>query len=369
MLADSGRNREVALLGVGGLVLVLTYWGIGWLCMPGSRLYLLDYPNARSLHEIPTPRTGGLALLVSAAIGLIVATLWEFPTQAWWLSASQTSPTAGAWILAMTVLLAVVSFWDDRDGLPVLLRLAVQLIAAATVVIGAGVSLSSLSLPAVGSLSFEGVAVPLTLLFVLWMTNLYNFMDGMDGFAGGMTVFGFGAIAYFAWQAQHPFILILSLIISMGAVGFLLYNLPPARIFMGDVGSISLGFLSGTLSVLGVQDGLFDIWTPLLVFSPFVLDATTTMLGRAVRGEKIWEAHRTHYYQRLVLHGWGHRKTLLSEYALMALCVAAAVLYHGATDSGRLAILVVWILGFAGLAVGVGLMEQRAGQQGRMYED
>jgi len=336
--------------------------------MPGSRLHLLDYPNARSLHEVPTPRTGGLALLGSVAIGLILATLWEFPAKEWWLGSPQTSPTAGLWILGMTVLLALVSFWDDRGGLPVSFRFAVQLVAAAAVVSGAGISLSSMTLPAVGGVQLGIAAVPLTLLFVLWMTNLYNFMDGMDGFAGGMTLFGFGAMAYFAWQAQHLFILMLSLAISMGAVGFLLYNLPPARIFMGDVGSISLGFLSGTLIVLGVRDGLFDIWTPILVFSPFVLDATVTVLRRALRGEKIWEAHRTHYYQRLVLHGWGHRKTLLSEYALMALCVAAALLYHRATDFWRLALLAVWMLGFVMLAVGIGLMERRAAQQGRTYE-
>jgi len=268
----------------------------------------------------------------------------------------------------MAFLLALVSFWDDRVGLPVSLRLGVQLIAAVAVVSGAGVTLSSITMPAVGNVQLGVAAVPLTVLFVLWMTNLYNFMDGMDGFAGGMTVIGFGAMAYFAWQAQHAFILILSLVISMGAVGFLFYNLPPARIFMGDVGSISLGFLSGTLIVLGVHDGLFDIWTPLLLFSPFVLDATATVLRRVFHGEKIWEAHRTHYYQRLVLHGWGHRKTLLSEYALMVLCVAAALLYQAATDVGRVVLLAIWILGFVMLAVRIGLMEQRAVRQGRTYE-
>jgi UDP-N-acetylmuramyl pentapeptide phosphotransferase/UDP-N-acetylglucosamine-1-phosphate transferase len=113
-----------------------------------------------------------------------------------------------------------------------------------------------------------------------------------------------------------------------------------------------------------VQDGVFDIWVPLLVFSPFVFDATATVLRRAFRGEKIWEAHRTHYYQRLVLCGWGHRKTLGLEYALMALCVVAALLYQSMADTGRAVLLAIWMLGFAGLAVGVGLMEQRAMRQG-----
>lgn len=358
----------MTLLGIGGLVFLLTWWTTGRLCTPGSRLYLLDYPNARSLHEVPTPRTGGLALVGSVAIGLVLAALWEIPSKGWWLGTPQSSPTAGLWIQGMTFLLALVSFWDDRGGLPVSLRLGVQLIAALAVVSVAGVTLSSITMPAVGTIQLGMAAVPATVFFVLWMTNLYNFMDGMDGFAGGMTVVGFGAMAYFAWQAQHAFILILSLVISMGALGFLLYNLPPARIFMGDVGSISLGFLSGTLIVLGVHDNVFDIWTPLLVFSPFVLDATATVLRRALHGEKIWEAHRTHYYQRLVLHGWGHRKTLLLECAIMALCAAAAVLYHAVNDFWRVVLLTIWALGFVILALGIGLMEQRAVRQGRTYE-
>ena len=359
----------MTLLGLVGLVLLLAWWATGRLCTPGSCLYLLDHPNARSLHEVPTPLTGGLALLGSVAVGLLLAALWEVPTKGWWLGSPQTPPMAGLWIMGVTFLLALVSFWDDRGGIPVSFRFSVQLIAAAVVVIGCGITFLSIPIPAVGNVQLGWVAVPVTVLFLLWMTNLYNFMDGMDGFAGGMTVLGFACMAYFAWQAQHSLILILSLVISMGAAGFLFYNLPPARIFMGDVGSVSLGFLSGSLIVLGVHDGLFDIWTPLLVFSPFVLDATVTVVRRALQGKKIWEAHRTHYYQRLVLYGWGHRKTLLSEYALMALCVTAALVYHSASDSWRVVLLAIWIVGFATLALGVRLMEQRAGRQRRTYED
>ncbi len=358
----------MTLLGCGCLVFLLTWWATGRLCEPGSHLYLLDYPNARSLHEVPTPRTGGLAILGSVAIGLGLAAAWDVPVKGWWLGASHISPTAGLWIQSMTVFLALLSFWDDRGGLPVSLRFGVQLLAAVAVVSGAGVTVSSIAIPVAGNVQLGLAAVPITVLFVLWMTNLYNFMDGMDGFAGGMTVMGFGAMAVFAWQAQHVFILMVSLVISMGALGFLFYNLPPARIFMGDVGSVSLGFLGGTLIVLGVQDGVFDIWVPLLVFSPFVLDATATVLRRALRGEKVWEAHRTHYYQRLVLYGWGHRKTLLVEYALMALCVIAAFFYHVAADSGRIVILGLWILGFISLALSIGWMEQRANRQERYYE-
>ena len=114
----------------------------------------------------------------------------------------------------MTFLLALVSFWDDRGGLPVSFRFGVQLIAAAVVVIGVGITFSFIIMPIVGSVQLGWVAVPVTLLFLLWMTNLYNFMDGMDGFAGGMTVIGCGFMAYFAWKAGHEFILISALLLS-----------------------------------------------------------------------------------------------------------------------------------------------------------
>ena len=101
---------------------------------------------------------------------------------------------------------------------------------------------------------------------------------------------------------------------------------------MGDVGSVASGFLCGALIVLGCRDGVFDVWVPFIVFSPFILDATVTLIRRVWQGEKVWVAHQTHYYQRLVLSGWGHRRTVLAEYALMAFCGGVAMLYHHAAQ-------------------------------------
>ena len=353
------KEWEVTLLGLVGLVFLLAWWATGRLCTPGSCLHLLDHPNARSLHEVPTPRTGGLALLGSVAVGLLLATLWEVPTKAWWLGSPQTPPMAGLWILGMTFLLALVSFWDDRGGLPVSFRFGVQLIAAAVVVIGVGITFSFIIMPIVGSVQLGWVAVPVTLLFLLWMTNLYNFMDGMDGFAGGMTVIGCGFMAYFAWKAGHEFILVSALLLSVASAGFLVHNFPPAKIFMGDLGSVASGFLCGALIILGCRDRVFDFWVPLILFSPFILDATITLIRRVWQREKIWVAHRTHYYQRLVLSGWGHRKAVLAEYAVMVLCGGFALLYQYASEEWRLVILGFWGMLFLFLALAVKGVEQR----------
>ncbi|MGE3978851.1 MAG: hypothetical protein AB7F94_14885, partial [Nitrospira sp.] len=130
---------------------------------------------------------------------------------------------------------------------------------------------------------------------------------------------------------------------AMGALGFLTHNFPPARIFMGDAGSITIGFLAGTLMILGVRDGIFELWVPVMIFSPFIVDATVTLIRRALRRKKIWQAHREHYYQRLVLVGWSHRRTVLAEYGVMILCGGLAVLYHHSTDDVRLSILGAWV--------------------------
>jgi UDP-GlcNAc:undecaprenyl-phosphate GlcNAc-1-phosphate transferase len=161
-------------------------------------------------------------------------------------------------------------------------------------------------------------------LAVVWMTNLYNFMDGSDGLAGGMAAIGFGALALAAWLGDAPGLAAFSAAIAAAALAFLCYNFPPARLFMGDAGSIPLGFMAAALGILGAQQKVWPWLFPLLVFSPFILDASVTLGRRALRGEKIWQAHRSHYYQRVVLLGASHRQLVLAAYGLMLAGAALA---------------------------------------------
>ncbi len=154
-------------------------------------------------------------------------------------------------------------------------------------------------------------------LAVVWMTNLYNFMDGADGLAGGMAAIGFGALALAALLGGAPELAAFCAAIAAVALAFLRFNFPPAQIFMGDTGSIPLGFLAATLGIFGMQQNLWPWPFPLLVFLPFIADASVTLFRRALRGEKIWQAHRSHYYQRVVLLGASHRQLALVAYVLM----------------------------------------------------
>lgn len=259
----------------------------------------LDYPNHRSLHRAPTPRIGGVTMMCgmlagSASTYFLVTT--EFPLL----------------LLLIAFLMAAVSFVDDWRGLAIHWRFLAHFLAA-------GLFLY-LFLP-----PLPYWQAGLLLLAVVWTTNLYNFMDGSDGLAGGMALFGFSAYAAAASVAGDAGLAALSLLIAASALGFLFFNFSPARIFMGDAGSIPLGFLAAALGLLGWIRGYWPLWFPPLVFSPFVADATITLARRALRGERIWQAHKTHYYQRLIQLGWGHRKVALWEYGLMAACIASAI--------------------------------------------
>jgi UDP-GlcNAc:undecaprenyl-phosphate GlcNAc-1-phosphate transferase len=208
-------------------------------------------------------------------------------------------------VLPLLILFAV-SLLDDMRSLPVKQRLLAHLIAAAILVGGSGI------------FAQQGVVIAVVvLLFTVWMTNLYNFMDGSDGLAGGMALFGFGMYGFAALLAHNTPLALLNFSIAAAAASFLYYNFHPAKIFMGDSGSIPLGFLAAAMGLWGWQQGSWAAWFPLLAFSPFIVDASVTLLRRALRGAKVYEAHRDHYYQRLVQLGWGHRNVALAEYGLM----------------------------------------------------
>ena len=266
-----------------------------------SPLKSLDVPNERSLHDRPTPHTGGVAIILAVFITWVVqAFLYGMPESMVWIAVS-------------ALLVAGVSFIDDLHELSPSVRIMVHALAAVVLLVG-------------GLVMFDGwIGALFSFFAIVWMLNLYNFMDGMDGFAGGMTLFGFSFLAAAGWLQGVSEYTSFSLLIAAAAVGFLCVNFPPARIFMGDVGSATLGLLAGAFSLWGIQLGLFSWWFPLLVFSPFVVDATVTLVRRLLNRERIWEAHRSHYYQRLVQLGWGHKKTVLAEYLIMLLAGASAL--------------------------------------------
>lgn len=274
----------------GALLLVLLRSGLAW------RL-ATDFPNDRSLHVRPTPRVGGLGIVPA----VVVLTFVLAPT---------------LWVLAVIVsLLAALSQIDDRRGLPARVRFAAHVSAVAALIF-------------IYPADVPWWLLAGTALMLVWTVNLYNFMDGADGLAGGMALFGFSGYAIAAMlPAQPDYALATVSALVGGACGaFLFFNFHPARIFLGDAGSIPLGYLAGALGYWGWRQGVWPVWFPAVVFAPFIGDTSVTLLKRLARGEKFWHAHREHYYQRMVRSGFGHSLTARVWYAVMTLGVVLGIL-------------------------------------------
>lgn len=273
------------------------------LVLRSRRQWALDVPNERSLHTDPTPRIGGIPLMAgivaSAALAEIVFGLDRVPLAA----------------IALAVMLCGISLADDRGGLPIALRLATHLLTAGVF----AAYLTNNLAPWWWMLT--------AMLAVAAMTNFFNFMDGANGLAGGMAAIGFSSYGLASLGAA-PGLAAVCFGIAAAAAGFLVCNLQ-GRIFMGDGGSIPLGFLAAAIGIEGWTRALWAPWFPVMVFAPFVADSVATLARRIMRGERFWEAHREHYYQRLVRSGWSHAELACAEYMLMAACAGLAL---GARD-------------------------------------
>lgn len=259
---------------------------------------LTDVPNHRSSHETITPRSGGLVFMMGWLIWMITAKLshWIAPYVFW-----QVVPSV--------LLIAAVGLLDDRFSLPARWRFAIHSVAAALFLVQLG-ELSiwhfGMSHWALGGL----MSTVLAMFMMLWSINLFNFMDGTDGLAGceALSVLGIGGL--FAALSGAPQIAIMAWSLTIAVTGFLWWNWPPAKIFMGDVGSTSLGFLVVALALMGQKTHDLSLIPWVILYSAFLVDATSTLIRRMLRGENWTQAHRSHAYQRLTLLGWSHAQVL-----------------------------------------------------------
>lgn len=284
------------------LAVVFAVFALSWLVAAGVRRYaarlgLVQAPNARSAHHQPTPQGGGLGIVA----GGLLAVLWLQPGGGTlWLPA------------ALALLIAAVGLRDDLRHLPPWLRLSAQTVACMLLLAALG-GMPAIELPFGGRL--EGRWLDLVLLLAgVWWVNLFNFMDGIDGLAGsqaaGMLLAAAGlaylmapdAIAEPLWQWM--------LLVAVASLGFLVHNWPPARLFMGDVGSTFLGFMLFYFALASIRAGWVGYAAWMILAAVFVGDATLTLLARAWRREPLTQAHRSHAYQRLARRWGGHLPVL-----------------------------------------------------------
>lgn len=288
----SGLNSMFPILSFFTLTL-LAHIGVTWIRRVALNRRILDHPSERGLHSVPTPRGGGLAIAV-----LVIATGLAFGFVNGFNRQLTTFLIAGT-------LLALLGWRDDVRSLSPRVRFPIQFMAIVIAMFGMGY-FHSVTIPVFGVWRLGWFGIPITFLWILGLINAYNFMDGIDGMAGGVAfAAGLGwTLLSSPWGGlEHPLAFWLALSITAASLGFLGHNWPPARIFMGDVGSTFLGFSFAVLPLLSAPRGGDPLMFGTAILWTFIMDAGLTFLRRLARRENVFAAHRTHLYQRLVIRG------------------------------------------------------------------
>ncbi len=283
------------------LVFVLAVLACGAYRRLALHWQVLDVPNERSSHALPTPRGGGAGILVAFGLALVVAQWWEGP---WPLP---------FWVLfALALGLGTLGIMDDVLSLPRRGRFALYTLAA---LVAAGYLLQPVL---TGMALYSAVAV--AGLALLWLSNLYNFMDGIDGIAATQAFTTLGAIAVLAvLYGGRPDYALYCLLFAFAHLGFLIWNWAPARLFMGDCGSVPTGFLLGGLALMGQVEQIVPLAAWLILLAAFITDATYTLVWRMLTGQPFLSAHRLHLYQRLSRYWGSHQNVVLLLLAIQGL--------------------------------------------------
>ncbi len=307
-----------------GVVFVVSWSGVGLFRRWSLHRNLLDIPNDRSSHSKPTPRGGGVVIVaVSLLAYAAIAVILDAPA------------SVGYFVGA--IIVALVSWLDDLYSLPFWARLIAHFTAASILVLDSGfwqtifVPVISIHIP-LGPV----IGLAVTVAWIVWMVNAYNFMDGIDGIAGLQAVIACVAWAVILYKFNLQVGFLFAGVLACSSAGFLIHNWQPARIFMGDVGSAFLGFTLGAMPIIartGSTDepSVLPIVALLFVWF-FVFDTVFTLIKRTLQRERLWEAHRQHLYQRMVIRGWKHSSVSLlygSAAAILSVMGCLSIMFGG----------------------------------------
>jgi UDP-N-acetylmuramyl pentapeptide phosphotransferase/UDP-N-acetylglucosamine-1-phosphate transferase len=257
-----------------------------------ERRRIMDHPSERSSHSAPKPRGGGLAIVVVVLAAGIFA-------------AFNSNLTHSLIYLVCGAVIAYLGWRDDLHSLSPRVRFAVQGLAAAASILGLGY-FKSVTIPLFGQLQLGAAGWLITFFWIVGLTNAYNFMDGIDGIAGGVALSAALGWMFLATRTNNDFVYWVALAVGAGGLGFLFHNWSPAKIFMGDAGSTFLGYTFAVLPLLSADEGGDALMLGTLLMWTFIMDAGVTFIRRALKRENVFAAHRTHLYQRLVNSGYSH---------------------------------------------------------------
>ncbi len=319
-----------------------------WLIKRTNRLGLLDIPNIRSSHGKPTPKGGGVSIL----LGMLVA------LGGCYLTGMIKPDIRYAVIIAALAAIALIGFYSDRFNISVITRVFLQTLIAGVMVWLIGGPAYTLAIAGY-QFTVGQIGIVFAVIWLFGITNFYNFMDGIDGLAAMQGIIAGIAIAIFGIILGDKSLVPMGLVLSGASAGFLILNFPPAKIFMGDTGSYLIGFYIASFVLFNGR-----LLIPIaLVLGVFIFDPVATLVRRIIKREPLYQAHRSHFYQRAVKLGYSHLQVTAACSAIFLLLMAMACFYLQSSVLIQIAILIVALSGLTSLALWVVLREGR--QKGR----
>ncbi|CRK81378.1 glycosyltransferase family 4 protein [Neobacillus massiliamazoniensis] len=303
-----------------------------------------DKPEQRKVHQKIMPRIGGLSIFISFIIGVLIIHPTESNHQA---------------ILIGSFIIIFIGLLDDIKDLPPVIKLAGQIVAAFIVVYMGDMNVDFINLPFGGKINFGPLSIPLTMIWIIAITNAINLIDGLDGLAAGVSSIALLTIAAMAAVMGNTYVIIIALIVAASTLGFLVFNFYPAKIFMGDVGSQFLGYIIGVLSILGFKNVTFiSLIIPIIILGVPISDTFFAIIRRLVNRKPISAPDKSHLHHCLLKTGFTHRQTVILIYAMSIICGLAAFIFSQATEWGALIVIAILVIVIEIFVEKIGLVKE-----------
>ncbi|MDF0726057.1 MraY family glycosyltransferase [Cytobacillus sp. S13-E01] len=302
-----------------------------------------DKPNQRKVHQKVMPRLGGLAIYISFVVGLLV---------------TRPNDSDALPIIIGSLIIIITGILDDMFELSAKIKLGGQLLAAFVVVLG-GVQVEFINLPFGGQLEFGYFSIPLTILWIVGITNAINLIDGLDGLAAGVSSIALITISGMAILKGDVFVVTMGLILLGSTVGFLAYNFHPAKIFMGDTGALFLGYMIAVLSLLGFKNiTVISLIVPVIILGVPISDTFFAIIRRIVNKQPLSAPDKSHLHHCLLNLGYSHRQTVLMIYGMSAIFGLAAIIFTLTTMWGSLLVITILLLAVELIVEKIGLVDK-----------
>jgi UDP-GlcNAc:undecaprenyl-phosphate/decaprenyl-phosphate GlcNAc-1-phosphate transferase len=301
-----------------------------------------DKPNYRKVHQKIMPRLGGLAVYISFILGMFIL---------------QPDTEYHLWIVLGSLIIILTGIFDDMYELSAKVKLLGQIAAAVSVVIIGGVHVDFINVPFFGQMQFGILSIPLSILWIVGITNAINLIDGLDGLASGVSSIALFTIAGMAFLMGNTYVVIVASVMLAATLGFLYHNFHPAKIFLGDTGALFLGYMIAVLSLLGFKGvTMISLIIPIIILGVPISDTLFAIARRILHKQPLSAPDKSHLHHCLLGLGFTHRQTVLLIYAIAAFFALVAVIFSQATVWGAIVVITVLLLIIELLAEAVGLM-------------